>query len=55
MIKKELLTNFRNALQSHDWFFDFSDDHSVWTRGRGERKSLVAMAKHLVSEGMDSI
>ncbi len=55
MIKKELLTNFRNALQSHDWFFDFSDDHSVWTRGRDERQSLVAMAKALVAQGMDSI
>ncbi len=55
MIKKELLTNFRNALQSHDWFFDFSDDHSVWTRGRDERSSLVAMAKRLVAQGMDSI
>ena len=56
MIKnKELLSKFTNALRSHDCFFDFSDDHSVWTRGRDERKSLVAMAKHLVAQGMDSI
>jgi|TARA_R100000084_G_scaffold89732_2_gene43810 hypothetical protein len=56
MIKnKELLSKFTNALRSHDWFFDFSDDHSVWTRGRDERSALVAMAKHLVAQGMDSI
>ena len=56
MIKnKELLSKFTNALRSHDWFFDFSDDHSVWTRGRNEKESLVAMAKKLVADGMDSI
>lgn len=55
MIKnKELLSKFQNALQFHDWFFDFSDDHSVWTRGRDARKALVAMAKNLVAQGMDS-
>jgi len=49
MIKTELKENFTNALKSHDWFFDFSDDHSVWTRGHGEKTSLVATAKFLVS------
>ena len=49
MIKIEMKEKFTNALKSHDWFFDFSDDHSVWTRGRDERDSLVAMGKHLVA------
>lgn len=55
MIKTELKQNFTNALRFHDWFFDFSDDHSVWTRGRDEKASLVAMGKQLVnSEEMTS-
>ena len=55
MITIELKENFINALKSHDWFFDFSDDHSVWTRGRDEKSSLVAMGKQLVnSEEMTS-
>tara|TARA_B000000475_G_C15765412_1_gene352945 strand:+ start:167 stop:628 length:462 start_codon:yes stop_codon:yes gene_type:complete len=49
MIKIELKEEFTNALKSHDWLFDFSDDHSVWTRGRDEKASLVAMGKQLVS------
>ena len=55
MIKTELKENFIKALKSHDWFFDFSDDHSVWTRGRDEKSSLVAMGEQLVkSEEMTS-
>ena len=55
MIKTELKQNFTNALRFHDWFFDFSDDHSVWTRGRDEKASLVATGKQLVeSEEMTS-
>ena len=54
-IENDMLTNFENALKSHDWFFDFSDDHSVWLRGRDEREFLRATAKQLVANGMDSI
>lgn len=52
---KELFSKFENALRGHDWFYDFADDHSVWTRGRDERKALEAMAKKLVANGMDSM
>ena len=48
------LTNFINALESHDWFYDFADDHSVWSRGRDARKSLESMARNLVANGKDS-
>ena len=56
MIKiKEQTQNFTNALRFHDWFFDFSDDHSIWTRGRDAKESLIAMGKQLVnSEEMTS-
>jgi hypothetical protein len=57
MIKiEDKIQNFRNALRNHDWFFDFSDDHSVWCRGRDERDSLFAIAKSLVrNDEMSSI
>ena len=48
------LTNFINALESHDWFYDFADDYSVWSRGRDARKSLESMARNLVANGKDS-
>jgi hypothetical protein len=45
MIKIEkLFTTFENLLKSHDWTFDFSDDHSVWTRGNEERERLRSIA-----------
>ena len=29
-----------SALLKHDWQFDYSDDHRVWTAGRDETKRL---------------
>lgn len=45
----DLLTEFTNDLKSHDWFYDYSDDHSVWNRGRNERKQLQNVANTLVN------
>lgn len=28
------LPEYITALKSHDWFYEQSDDHSVWTRGK---------------------
>ena len=45
MIKIEkLFTTFETLLKSHDWTFDFSDDHSVWQRGLAERERLRSIA-----------
>jgi hypothetical protein len=45
MIKiKELWNRFENLLKTHDWLFDFADDHSVWTRGHEERERLRSLA-----------
>ena len=27
------LNEFYDILNSHDWYFNYSDDHRVWTRG----------------------
>jgi hypothetical protein len=39
------LSDFYNALEAHDWYFDYSDDHSVWKRGVAARDALVAASK----------
>ena len=36
-------------LESHDWFFNFSDDGSVWRKGRGQRETIQWMCKQLIS------
>ena len=47
------ITPFINALQGHDWFYNYADDHSVWTRGVDSQKRLESMAHDLVSNGED--
>jgi len=45
---KDLKTEFSNDLEYHDWFYDYSDDHSVWTKGFNARKQLENVALTLV-------
>ena len=36
---------FVNTLANHDWYYEFSDDHRVYTRGRDQRKTLENQSK----------
>lgn len=36
---------FFDRLQYHDWYYDYSDDHSVWQRGLADRADLKDLAK----------
>jgi hypothetical protein len=38
---------YRAALASHDWYYDYSDDYSAWSRGRDERNALNAARRTL--------
>jgi len=31
---------FKKQIRRHDWYFHYSDDHRVWTRGNKELKKL---------------
>lgn len=39
------LTDFDAKLAGFDWFYDYSDDHSVWERGRAAHSAVLAIAK----------
>lgn len=52
---KELFTTFEKLLKSHDWLFDFADDHSVWTRGHAERERLRSLALTLGKEDAEKV
>lgn len=43
------LEEYKTALQHHDWFYQFSDDHGVWQRGERESATL----SHIAKEGGD--
>ena len=48
----EALINLDRLLASHDWHYDYSDDYTVWTRGRIERSAINAEQRRLISEGL---
>jgi hypothetical protein len=39
------LEEYIKQLNSHDWFYYFSDDHGVWQRGEGEHHRLLHIAQ----------
>lgn len=36
---------FFRMLESHDWFYEYSDDHGVWTKGKENKKRIQATAQ----------
>lgn len=39
--EKESIKEFYKRLENHDWYFEYSDDHSVWMKGNREYKDLT--------------
>lgn len=48
----ESLAMMEKLLKSHDWYFDYSDDHSVWKKGMTERSAINQEQKRLVELGL---
>lgn len=40
-------------LRAHDWTYEYSDDHSVWTRGTSERKAIRELVEAQYQKGLD--
>lgn len=47
------LKEFYDLLERHDWFYSFSDDHSVWLAGNRRQKELQAIAENGGQEYID--
>ena len=45
------LEAFYNELVRFDWWYDYSDDHGVWSRGNEREKELSRMAESLGESG----
>lgn len=39
------LANYWRALMSHDWFYDYTDNHEIWTSGHREQGRLTDIAR----------
>ena len=44
------IEDFKKLLDNHDWFYNFSDDHSVWVRGERESAQIVGALKNGTDE-----
>ena len=45
------MEEFYEELIRFDWWYDYSDDHSVWTRGNEREKELSLKSKSLGESG----
>ena len=48
----EALINLDRLLAIHDWYYNYSDDYTAWTRGQIERGAIDAEQRRLISEGL---
>ena len=39
------IEQFFNEASRHDWFYEYSDDHRVWTEGVNNQKRLYDLAE----------
>ena len=37
-------------LKSHDWTFEYSDDHSAWKRGNAHKKLMIKAYSDVANE-----
>jgi len=51
----EHLNNLDRFLRSHDWYFDYSDDYSVWKKGMAERAAINTEQKRLIDSGLATV
>ena len=45
------LTRYQTLLQKHDWHYQYSDDHRVWTRGRDEAAAIADLKRKVDPTG----
>ena len=42
-----MYASYRSLLQDHDWYYEYSDDHNIYTRGETERSDLRRMQEKI--------
>lgn len=47
MSETHIETAFRNLCEAHDLTYAYSDDSSVYRKGKGKHDEIIAMAKQL--------
>lgn len=46
------LEELEKVLQIHDWYYEYSDDHRVWCKGRDQNNAIMSLRKELEKAGL---
>jgi len=49
------LTTLESLLKTHDWFYQYSDDHRVWKKGRDQEDEIRRQKDICCGLGLDSV
>jgi hypothetical protein len=47
------LETFKSMLETHDWFYSYSDDHRYYKRGRDQRALINKALDELTEQGLE--
>jgi len=53
-MNNRLLELLEMKVKSHDWYYQYSDDHRMWVRGKDQRHVIDNMMKELFAEGLEA-
>jgi len=45
------LETLKSMLETHDWYYTYSDDHRYYERGKAERDEILALIEKLSLQG----
>ena len=51
-MEQDLLAQLKEALAGHDWYYSYSDDHSVYCRGRDQANRIHDLRRKCLAAGL---
>ena len=51
----ELAVKLEEQLKSHDWFFEYSDDHRYWGAGLKEKLAIADTMENMKKAGHEEL
>ena len=49
------LTTLETLLKQHDWYYQYSDDHRMWKRGKAEAEEIRRQRDICCGAGFDNV
>jgi hypothetical protein len=46
------MNEYITLLQSHDWYYSYSDDYNAWSHGRKEKDRLISLKAEIDPLGL---